>query len=86
MREYYTALAALEHCLALPDHQVQLDLEPGTVLLVDNWRVTHARTSYTGPRCTSSTIHTTTTIPRQLSGCYISRSDWRSRARVLGLL
>lgn len=71
-RELYRALAALEHSLALPANQVELDLEPGTVLLVDNWRVTHARTNYTGPR--------------QLSGCYISRSEWTSRARCLGLL
>ena len=30
--------------------QVNLDLGPGTVLLVDNWRVTHSRTAYAGHR------------------------------------
>ena len=52
--------------------QVCTLLQPGTVLLVDNWRVTHARTAYTGGRA--------------MSGCYIARGDWRSRARLAGLL
>ena len=30
--------------------QVNLDLGPGTVLLLDNWRVTHSRTAYAGHR------------------------------------
>ena len=30
--------------------QVHLDLGPGTVLLLDNWRVTHSRTAYAGHR------------------------------------
>ena len=30
--------------------QVNIDLDPGTVLLLDNWRVTHSRTAYTGHR------------------------------------
>merc|ERR1712212_1403189 len=72
LSQFYTALAALETELGNPQNQVNIDLDPGTVLLLDNWRVTHSRTAYTGHRT--------------LSGCYISRSDWRSRARCLGLL
>ena len=30
--------------------QVNVDLGPGTVLLLDNWRVTHSRSAYTGHR------------------------------------
>ena len=33
--------------------QVNVDLGPGTVLLLDNWRVTHSRTAYTGHRWVS---------------------------------
>lgn len=72
LSQFYTALAALEKELGDPQNQVNVDLGPGTVLLLDNWRVTHSRSAYTGHRT--------------LSGCYISRSDWRSKARCLGLL
>jgi len=72
LNQFYTALATLEKELGAQRNQVNLDLNPGTVLLLDNWRVTHSRTAYTGHRT--------------LSGCYISRSDWTSRARCLGLL
>lgn len=72
LRDVYSALAALEEELEKAKHQVQTLLQPGTVLLLDNWRVTHARTAFTGHRA--------------MSGCYVTRSHWRSRARGAGLL
>ena len=52
--------------------QVRLRLQPGTVLFVDNWRVGHGRTAFTGRRV--------------MSGCYVARQEWRSAARTRGLL
>jgi trimethyllysine dioxygenase len=46
-------------------------LLPGTVVLVDNWRVLHARTAYTGYR--------------RLAGVYLNKEDVESRLRVLRL-
>ncbi|XP_069696640.1 trimethyllysine dioxygenase, mitochondrial [Periplaneta americana] len=47
-------------------------LQPGTVLLIDNWRVLHGRGAYTGFR--------------KMTGCYVGRADYMSKARVLGLV
>ena len=46
-------------------------LKPGTVLLVDNWRVMHGRNGFTGKRI--------------MSGCYALRDDYMSTAKSLGL-
>lgn len=51
---------------------MRLRLQPGTVLFVDNWRVGHGRTAFTGRRV--------------MSGCYVARQEWRSAARTRGLL
>lgn len=50
----------------------EIKLTPGLIIFLDNWRVLHGRTAFTGFR--------------HLCGAYISRSDWLSRARTLGLL
>eukprot|EP00095_Tigriopus_kingsejongensis_P003015 maker-scaffold170_size291898-snap-gene-1.47 protein:Tk03015 transcript:maker-scaffold170_size291898-snap-gene-1.47-mRNA-1 annotation:"trimethyllysine mitochondrial" len=44
---------------------------PGTVLFIDNWRVMHGRTAFKGPRT--------------MTGCYVNRSDFKSRVKVMGL-
>ena len=44
----------------------------GKVLLVNNWRVMHGRTSFQGERT--------------MSVCYVGRTEFMSRARVLGLV
>jgi alpha-ketoglutarate-dependent taurine dioxygenase len=49
-----------------------LKLHPGMVLFIDNWRVLHGRASYTGLR--------------KMTGCYISRSDYISKAKVLEII
>ena len=55
-----------------PQGEWWLKLHPGTVLFVDNWRVLHGRASYTGLR--------------KMTGCYVSRSDYISKARILGII
>ena len=47
-------------------------LQPGSVLLLNNWRVMHGRTGFEGAR--------------SMTGCYVSRTDFMSAARLLDLL
>lgn len=49
--------------------QRSVRLEPGTFLLLDNWRVTHGRRSYVGKR--------------SLKGAYILRRTWAGAQRML---
>lgn len=53
-------------------HQASVRLAPGTVLFVDNWRVLHGRTAFTGHRA--------------IVGAYLGRSDFLNRARILGVV
>ena len=72
MVSFYKALENLESELANSKNEMRFMLEPGTVLFVDNWRVTHGRTAFSGHRI--------------MTGCYVARAEWRSRARACGLL
>ncbi|KAJ8726847.1 hypothetical protein PYW08_015244 [Mythimna loreyi] len=45
---------------------------PGTVMIMDNFRVLHGRTGFSGSRV--------------LGGSYVARSDWLDKARALGLI
>merc|ERR1719347_1003230 len=72
IHELQTALYNLEQELSCQTFQVKFLLKPGTVMFLDNWRVTHARTDFSGHRI--------------MTGCYVSRDAWRSRARTLGLI
>ena len=49
----------------------KISLQPGTVLLVNNWRILHGRTAFEGQRT--------------LSGCYIGHMDFMSRCRSLDI-
>ncbi|PAA73768.1 hypothetical protein BOX15_Mlig001021g5 [Macrostomum lignano] len=69
---YLAAYAHLSEILNRPESQVWLSLRPGTVILIDNWRLLHGRSGFSGRRV--------------VSGCYVSRDDWTSRARVTGVL
>lgn len=55
-----------------PEGEWWLKLHPGTVLFIDNWRVLHGRASYTGLR--------------KMTGCYVGRADYVSKAKVLGII
>ncbi len=66
----YDALAAWEEELARPSNVFELLLKPGVMLLVDNRRVLHARTSFSGRR--------------KMVGCYMNRGEFESKWRVLG--
>ncbi|XP_059089468.1 trimethyllysine dioxygenase, mitochondrial-like [Tigriopus californicus] len=65
---YYRELAAL---IVDETNVMRVQLHPGTVLFIDNWRVMHGRTGFQGQRI--------------MSGCYVNRSDFISRAKVFDL-
>jgi trimethyllysine dioxygenase len=68
-REFYQALASFDALCNEPSLQYRRRLLPGSVLLFDNWRLLHARDSYTGYR--------------RLAGVYLNKEDVESRLRFL---
>ncbi len=69
MTAWYDAYAHLHRLVTDRAHWLLLRLEPGDVVLFDNWRTLHGRMGYTGPRV--------------FVGCYHNREDFESRLRVL---
>ena len=67
---FYRSLTAFAKIIKRPNMVQEVALRPGQVLFVDNWRVLHGRRSFDGKRV--------------VSGCYLPRDDWRSKARLLG--
>ena len=72
MAKYYTALAGLGQKISDPDSELRMKLRPGTLLFVDNWRVLHGRTAFTGFR--------------HICGCYLRPDEWKSKARMWGMI
>ena len=69
MSAFYQALRVFNRLIEDPDNQLKLRLEPGELVLFDNWRVLHGREAFEGKR--------------QLIGCYFNREDFESRLRLL---
>lgn len=69
MRRAYHAFAAI---LSEPRFRRCIRLEPGDLLVTDNLRVLHGREAFDPA-----------TGERRLQGCYVDRSEWSSRIRVL---
>lgn len=68
---YRTHLPALLEALRDPSAELWLPLRPGGLLVFDNTRVLHGRSSF---RPSSR---------RVLAGCYVSREDWHGALRAL---
>jgi len=66
------AYSAFHDLIADPARQIRLGWKPGRVLIFDNWRLLHGRTSFTGTR--------------RFLGCYLNHEDLESRLRVEGIL
>ena len=71
-RSYHRARKRLGTLFEDPRHELRFQLKPGQMMMFDNNRVLHGRTSFD-----PSEGH------RQLQGCYIDRDGPRSRYRVL---
>lgn len=72
MAAFYDSFCELLEIIQSPENQWRFKLHPGTVLVFDNWRVCHGRYGYTGQRT--------------MTGCYVTRTDYLSKARVLGII
>ncbi|XP_052859383.1 trimethyllysine dioxygenase, mitochondrial [Drosophila gunungcola] len=72
MAEFYDSLRKLLQIVRDEEQQWSLKLCPGSIVLFDNWRVLHGRQAYTGSRT--------------MSGSYVQRTDFLSKARVLGII
>jgi trimethyllysine dioxygenase len=66
---FYQALAVFDRLVNDERLQYRRRLLPGTVVLIDNWRVLHARDAYVGYR--------------RLAGAYLNKEDVESRLRFL---
>jgi trimethyllysine dioxygenase len=71
LRAFYRAYGEFARLANDPGLQYRRRLEPGSLVLFDNWRLLHARDAYRGYR--------------RLAGAYLNKEDVESRLRVLRL-
>ncbi|KAL2855078.1 P-loop containing nucleoside triphosphate hydrolase protein [Aspergillus pseudodeflectus] len=67
--EWYDAARHFDEILRRPDMEIWTQLEPGTALIFDNFRMLHGRSAFTGKR--------------RMCGGYINNDDFLSRYRLL---
>lgn len=65
---WYAAARKLDALLKSAENEYWEQLTPGRVVVFDNWRVLHGRSSFTGKR--------------RICGGYINRDDWMSRFKM----
>jgi trimethyllysine dioxygenase len=66
---FYAALRAWTRLLRNSANEMWVQLRPGIVVAMDNWRVLHGRSAFTGYR--------------RMAGSYHSHDDYRSRVRTI---
>ncbi|KAE8372066.1 trimethyllysine dioxygenase TmlH [Aspergillus bertholletiae] len=66
---WYNAASHFNHIISRKKVQIWTQLEPGTALIFDNWRMLHGRSEFTGKR--------------RMCGGYINSDDFVSRYRLL---
>jgi trimethyllysine dioxygenase len=71
MRALYAGIRAFDRLANDPRFQWRYTLQPGEMLVFDNWRVLHGRGPFRGRR--------------KMAGSYINREDYESAVRVNGL-
>ncbi|MEM7363747.1 MAG: TauD/TfdA family dioxygenase [Pseudomonadota bacterium] len=69
INRFYDMLRQFDRAVNNPEHQWQYTLQAGEALIIDNWRVLHGRSTYSGSR--------------RMTGAYINREDVESRWRRL---
>ncbi|KAL4811513.1 hypothetical protein BDV18DRAFT_129517 [Aspergillus unguis] len=67
--QWYKAAKHFDEIIRRPQSEIWTQLEPGTALIFDNWRMLHGRSAFTGKR--------------RMCGGYINNDDFISRYRVL---
>ncbi|KAJ5364303.1 Trimethyllysine dioxygenase [Penicillium cataractarum] len=68
-REWYMAARAYNDLLTKSSNEIWTQLQPGTALIFDNWRMLHGRSEFTGKR--------------RMCGGYVNNDDFVSRLRLL---
>ena len=71
-RKFYKYLPQLAKEIRDNSNGYAIRLSPGTILIIDNWRVMHARNGFNGKRI--------------MSGCYVARDDFMSAAKSMMLV
>ena len=71
MRALYAGIRAFDGMANDPAYQWRYTLEPGDMLVFDNWRTLHGRGAFHGRR--------------KMAGAYLNREDFESRLRSCGL-
>ncbi|KAF9561975.1 Trimethyllysine dioxygenase [Agrocybe pediades] len=69
VEKWYDAIRLWNKCLTSPDSEYWVQLQPGTVIVVDNHRVLHGRSSFNGKR--------------RMCGAYIGGDEYQSKLAVL---
>ncbi|KAJ5911379.1 Trimethyllysine dioxygenase [Penicillium subrubescens] len=68
-KDWYMAARAYNDILTKPSNEIRTQLQPGTALIFDNWRMLHGRSEFTGKR--------------RMCGGYVNNDDFISRLRLL---
>ncbi|KAJ5408457.1 Trimethyllysine dioxygenase [Penicillium cosmopolitanum] len=68
-KQWYEAAQCYDDILNERRRRIQTQLQPGTALIFDNWRMMHGRTEFTGKR--------------RMCGGYVNNDDYISRLRLL---
>ncbi|KAJ5085377.1 Trimethyllysine dioxygenase [Penicillium argentinense] len=68
-KTWYEAAQCYDKILNQKQRMIQTQLQPGTALIFDNWRMMHGRTEFTGKR--------------RMCGGYVNNDDYISRLRLL---
>lgn len=69
---FYKSYHAFSKAILSKENEWRFPLKPGTVCIFDNWRLLHGRSAYNGRR--------------NMVGCYVSRCEFLSVARTMGLV
>ncbi|WVW79060.1 trimethyllysine dioxygenase [Kwoniella bestiolae CBS 10118] len=69
IKGWYQAARRYDELNRSEDAEYWVQLHPGTVLVIDNWRVMHGRSAFTGSRT--------------MCGAYVGADDWLSRRAAL---
>ncbi len=66
---WYDAAKKWDEAVRSADAEYWVQLAPGTLVVIDNWRVMHGRSAFTGAR--------------RMCGAYVGRDEWLSRLETL---
>lgn len=72
IRQFYSDLKILTCEMEKLENRTTFKLQPGTVMIFDNWRILHGRLAYEGKRT--------------MTGCYVARTEFQSALRINGFI